>query len=79
MKVRFAAHASAIEVHGIGPFASNEFLEQAFSAFGQVEKATVVCDERGKSKGYAIIEFGWKKSAQHALQKINEGCFVLGR
>ncbi len=79
IKVRFAAHQSAIEIHGIDRFSSNESLEQAFSQFGVVENARIVCDERGKSKGYAIIEFAYKKSAQVALQKINAGLFVLGR
>ena len=79
LKVRFAAHQSAIEIHGIDRYCSNESLESAFTQFGLVERATVVCDERGKSKGYAIIEFGFKKSARNALQKINDGLFVLGR
>ena len=79
LKVKFAAHQSAIEIHGIDRFTSNESLEAAFSQFGSVERASVVCDERGRSKGYAIIEFAFKKSAQTALHRINEGLFVLGR
>ena len=79
MKVKFAANQSAIEIHGIDRFTSNESLEAAFSMFGTVERATVVCDERGRSKGYAVIEFAFKKSAQTALQRINNGLFVLGR
>lgn len=79
MRVKFAAHQSAIEIHGIDKFTSNESLEAAFSIFGAVERATVVCDERGRSKCYAIIDFTYKKAAQNALQRINEGLFVLGR
>lgn len=79
LKVKFAAHQSAIEIHGLDRFSSNESLELAFAQFGVVERATVICDERGKSKGYAVVEFAYKKSAQTALQKINDGLFVLGR
>lgn len=79
LRVKFAAHQSAIEIHGIDRFTSNESLEAAFSMFGVVERATVICDERGRSKGYAVIEFAYKKSAQSALNRINEGLFVLGR
>lgn len=79
LKVKFAAHQSAIEIHGIDQFTSNESLEAAFSQFGFVERATVVCDERGRSKGYAIVEFAFKKAAQTALHRINTELFVLGR
>ena len=79
LKVKYAAHQSAIEIHGIDGFTSNESLEAAFVQFGAVERARVVCDERGKSKGYAVVEFAYKKSAQIALRRINEGLFVLGR
>lgn len=79
LQVRYALHASAIELHGLNQFASNEFIEEAMSQFGQVERACIVCDDRGRSKGYAIVEFAWKKSAQKVLDRFKDELFVLGR
>jgi len=79
IQVRFATHASAIELHGLDQFASNEIIEQAMSQFGAVERAKIVCDERGKSRGYAIVEFEWKKNAQKVLDRFKDEMFVLGR
>lgn len=79
IQVRFATHASAIELHGLDQFASNEFIENAMTQFGNVERSVVVCDDRGRTKGYAIVEFEWKKSAQKVLDRFKEEMFVLGR
>eukprot|EP00794_Sanderia_malayensis_P000442 gene442-1083_t len=79
LRIKYAAPFSAIEVHGIDQFCSNESVATAFGKFGSVERARIVCDERGKSKGYAIVEFAFKKNAQNAIQRVNEGLFVLGR
>lgn len=79
LQVRFATHASAIELHGLDRFASNEYIEQAMSAFGSVERVVVVCNDRGYSKGHAIVEFEWKKSAQKVLDRFKDEMFVLGR
>lgn len=79
LRCRFATHAAALKVINLGPLASNDILEQAFSQFGDVERAVVVCDDRGRSKGYGIVEFARKNNAQTAMQKINEGLFLLGR
>jgi len=49
------------------------------SQFGVVERAKIVCDDRGRSKGYAIVEFEWKKSAQKVLDRFKDEMFVLGR
>lgn len=79
VRVRFATHAAALKVLNLGPVVTNELLHQAFSQFGDVERAVVVCDDRGRSKGYGIVEFSRKNSAQQALQQINDGLFLLGR
>lgn len=79
IQVRFATHASAIELHGLDRFASNEYIEKAMSQFGKVERSIVVCDDRGRNKGYAIVEFEWKKSAQKVLDRFKGEMFVLGR
>jgi len=79
IQVRYATHASAIELHGLDNFASNDFIEKAMSTFGAVERCIVVCDDRGRSKGYAIVEFEWKKSAAKVLDRLKDEMFVLGR
>lgn len=79
LRVRFATHAAALKVLNLCPVVTNELLQQAFSKFGDVERAVVVCDDRGRSKGYGIVEFARKSSAQSALQQVNDGLFLLGR
>jgi len=79
ISVRYATHASAIELHGLDNYASNEFIGRAMSSFGAVERCVVVCDDRGRSKGYAIVEFEWKKSAAKVLDRLKDEMFVLGR
>jgi len=79
IQVRYATHASAIELHGLDNFASNDFIEKAMSTFGAVERCVVVCDDRGRSKGYAVVEFEWKKSAAKVLDRLKDEMFVLGR
>ncbi|KXJ19989.1 Splicing factor, proline- and glutamine-rich [Exaiptasia diaphana] len=79
IRVRFATHAAAIQVHELGPFVTNEVLEQGFSQFGDVERAVVVCDDRGKSKNYGVVEFARKSSANAAMTKIKDNLFLLGR
>ena len=49
---------------------SNELLEEAFSQFGQVERAVVVVDDKGRSLGRGIVEFARKSSATKALAQI---------
>ena len=46
LRVRLAAHASAIRVTGLPPLVSNELLHLAFSSFGTVERAVVSADDR---------------------------------
>ncbi|XP_076751916.1 hrp65 protein isoform X4 [Xylocopa sonorina] len=77
LKVRFAPHPSTIKVKNLTPWISNELLEKAFSVFGEIERAIVIVDDRGKSTGEGIVEFCRKPSAQHALRKCTEGCYFL--
>ena len=79
LTVRFASLSTAIHVSNLGPLVSNEMLQKAFSAFGDVERAVVVVDDRGRSKGYGRVEFARKGNAVNALQKTNEGFFMIGR
>ncbi|XP_011494090.1 PREDICTED: protein no-on-transient A-like isoform X1 [Ceratosolen solmsi marchali] len=77
LKVRFAPHSSIIKVKNLTPWISNELLSHAFGVFGEIERAVVIVDERGKSTGEGIVEYSRKPSAQMALRKCTEGCYFL--
>ncbi|XP_041868079.1 splicing factor, proline- and glutamine-rich [Melanotaenia boesemani] len=77
LRVRFATHSAALSVKNLSPFVSNELLEEAFSQFGMVERAIVVVDDRGRSTGRGIVEFASRSAAKKALDRCNEGVFLL--
>ncbi|XP_047460257.1 splicing factor, proline- and glutamine-rich isoform X2 [Mugil cephalus] len=77
LRVRFATHSAALSVKNLSPFVSNELLEEAFSQFGMVERAIVVVDDRGRSTGKGIVEFASRPAARKALERCNEGVFLL--
>ncbi|RXG67245.1 Hrp65 protein [Armadillidium vulgare] len=45
--------------------------------FGEIEKAIVITDDRGRTTGDGIVEFCKKPCANVALKKCLEGCFFL--
>ncbi|XP_029975825.1 splicing factor, proline- and glutamine-rich isoform X1 [Salarias fasciatus] len=77
LRVRFATHSAALSVKNLSPFVSNELLEEAFSQFGMVERAIVIVDDRGRSTGRGIVEFASRPAARKALERCNEGVFLL--
>lgn len=77
IRVRFAPNATTIRVKNLTPFVSNELLYKAFEVFGQVERAVVIVDDRGKSSGEGIVEFQRKSGAISAFKYCNEKCFFL--
>ncbi|KAF3707150.1 Splicing factor, proline- and glutamine-rich DNA-binding p52/p100 complex [Channa argus] len=77
LRVRFATHSAALSVKNLSPFVSNELLEEAFSQFGMVERAIVIVDDRGRSTGRGIVEFASKPAARKALDRCNDGVFLL--
>ncbi|XP_043915338.1 splicing factor, proline- and glutamine-rich isoform X2 [Protopterus annectens] len=77
LRVRFATHSAALSVKNLSPFVSNELLEEAFSTFGQVERAVVIVDDRGRSTGKGIVEFSTKPAAKKAFDRCNDGVFLL--
>jgi len=77
LRVRFATHSAALSVKNLSPFVSNELLEEAFSQFGMVERSIVIVDDRGRSTGKGIIEFAARPAARKALDRCNEGVFLL--
>lgn len=77
LRVRFAAHNAALRVKHLSQNVSNELLEQTFSMFGDVERAVVVVDDRGKPTGEGVVEFTRKSSALSALKRISDGVFIM--
>ncbi|XP_072287420.1 non-POU domain-containing octamer-binding protein [Pyxicephalus adspersus] len=77
LRVRFACHSAALAVRNLPQFVSNELLEEAFSIFGQVERAIVIVDDRGRPSGKGIVEFASKPSARKALDRCADGSYLL--
>lgn len=70
-------HGATIKVKELAPVVSNEMLHLTFSAFGDVERAVHIVDEKGKPTGEGIIEFERKSAAVDALAQIQERVFLL--
>ena len=66
-----------MKVSNLHPMVSNELLELSFSMFGEVESAVVVTDERGKSKGFGIVEFAKKVQATTAIDVCSKKFLML--
>lgn len=77
LRVRLAAHAAAIRVKHLSPQVTNELLAYAFRYFGEIERAVVVVDDKGKSIGEGIVEYSKKQSAQYAIKRCQQECFML--
>ena len=77
LRVRFATHGAALRLKCLPSCVTNELLESAFEQFGEVERAIVSVDDRGKPTGEGIIEFARKPGAQAAIKRIREGVFLM--
>jgi len=77
IRVRFATHGAAVRVKNLSPYISNEYLEQAFSMFGPVERAVVIVDDKGRPTGEGIVEFERKPASIQCINKCQENCFIL--
>ncbi|XP_029366716.1 non-POU domain-containing octamer-binding protein [Echeneis naucrates] len=77
IRVRFATHGAALSVKNLPEFVSNELLEEAFAVFGQIERAVVIVDDRGRPTGKGIVEYTSKPAARKALDKCNDGAYLL--
>ncbi|XP_077141126.1 non-POU domain-containing octamer-binding protein isoform X1 [Ranitomeya variabilis] len=77
LRVRFACHSAALSIRNLPPFVSNELLEEAFFMFGQVERAIVIVDDRGRPSGKGIVEFASKPAARKALDRCADGSYLL--
>ncbi|XP_077377255.1 non-POU domain-containing octamer-binding protein [Festucalex cinctus] len=77
IRVRFATHGASLSIKNLPEFVSNELLEEAFSVFGQIERAVVIVDDRGRPTGKGIVEYTTKPGARKALDKCNDGAYLL--
>jgi RNA recognition motif-containing protein len=51
---------------------TEEDLQQAFEAFGQVESVNIIKDKfSGRSKGFGFVEMPDKANAQSAIKELN--------
>uniref|UniRef100_A0AAR5PVJ7 RRM domain-containing protein n=1 Tax=Dendroctonus ponderosae TaxID=77166 RepID=A0AAR5PVJ7_DENPD len=77
LKIRFAPNSATIKLRNLTQFVTNELLYHSFLPFGEIEKAHVSVDERGKPTGEGYIHFARKFSATTAIKKCSEGCYFL--
>jgi len=77
LRVRFAPHQGALKIKNLGPWVSNELLHRSFSVFGELERALVFVDERGRSKGEGMVEFEKKPAASEAFRRCTEGSYFV--
>ena len=77
IRVRFASHGAAVKIKNLSPYISNEYLEQAFSMFGPVERAVVIVDDKGRPTGDGIVEFERKPAATQCINKCTDSFFIL--
>lgn len=77
LKIRFSPSGSSIKVKNLTNFVTNELLHYTFSIFGEIEKAVVLVDERGRTTGEGIVEFSRKGSAMSAYHKCTDNCLFL--
>lgn len=77
LRVRLAAHAAAIRIKNLSPVVTNELLAYAFRYFGEIERAIVVVDDKGKPTGEGFIEYSRKQSALYAVKRCQQECFIL--
>ncbi len=62
------------------PFSStSDDLTQVFSAYGQVDSASVIVDrDTGRSRGFGFVEMGNADEARRAIQEL-DGSDLNGR
>ena len=77
LRVRFAPNATTVRVKNLTAHVSNELLYRAFEIFGQIERAVIIVDDRGKPTGEGIVEFTRKSGAMAAIRYCTEKCYFL--
>lgn len=60
-----------VVVHNLPWDCTWQQLKDAFSSCGEIERADVVFDSRGRSRGFGIVRFPNRDSAELAVDKMN--------
>jgi RNA recognition motif-containing protein len=61
-----------IYVGNLSPEVTEETLKQAFSAFGEVSRATVIKDRMsGEPRGFGFVEMSSQEEGQSAIDGLN--------
>eukprot|EP00887_Chlorella_sp_A99_P001776 scaffold19.g1776.t1 len=60
-----------VVVHNLPWDCTWQQLKDAFSACGEIERADVVFDSRGRSRGFGIVRFASKELADKAVEEMN--------
>jgi len=74
-----AYNNASLWVGDLNPYVTNELLFEAFSQFGQVERAIVSTDDKGFSNTWGKVEFAKKRDALRALKSCEDGWILLTR
>ncbi|GAB6026717.1 hypothetical protein CHUAL_013224 [Chamberlinius hualienensis] len=77
IRIRFADKMTSVRVKNLSPFVSDELLESAFRTFGEVERAVVIVDNRGRPVGEGIVVFANKPAVNAAVERCVRGNFML--
>lgn len=62
-----------VVVHNLPWDCTWQQLRDAFQEIGDIERADVVFDSRGRSRGFGIVRFPDRESAEMAAEKMNNG------
>lgn len=60
-----------VVVHNLPWDCTWQQLKDAFAGCGEIDRADVVFDSRGRSRGFGIVRFPNKESAEAAVEKMN--------
>jgi len=60
-----------VVVHNLPWDCTWQQLKDAFAGCGEIDRVDVVFDSRGRSRGFGIVRFPNKESAEEAVEKMN--------
>lgn len=61
-----------VVVHNLPWDCTWQALKEAFEDIGEIERADVVFDSHGRSRGFGVVRFADRESAQKAVEKMND-------
>ena len=72
MKIRYTFHMKRIYIGNLSFNTTEESLNNAFSAFGEVISATLIMDKiTNRSKGFGFVEMPDDDAAFNAIRSLN--------